>query len=310
MECEVVWDGFDAAQWDRVFAQVPRSTLLQARGYADAVCPGLGQHARRGLVRIGADLAGLVQVQEASAIGGALHAVILDRGPLWLPGFGTAAHVAAFFRRFSQEFPTRPGRRRRILPEAPGPIDAPGLRPVTNRPPYQTMWVDLTPDPDVLRRRLRPKWRNMLSRAEREGVTVRWDWTGRSLGAMLSQYAADQQAKSYSGPAPETVAAIARRLAPAGAVGIGVAVHGDAAVAGMLVFLHGRAATYQVGWVDPAGRAVGANNLLLWSAMAELKSRGIRDFDLGGVNDADAAGVKRFKEGIGGRLVTLAGQFR
>jgi len=28
------------------------------------------------------------------------------------------------------------------------------------------------------------------------------------------------------------------------------------------------------------------------------------------VNDADAAGVKRFKTGLGGRPMTLAGQFR
>ena len=41
-----------------------------------------------------------------------------------------------------------------------------------------------------------------------------------------------------------------------------------------------------------------------------LQDMDVLDLDLGGVNDQDAAGVKRFKQGLGGELVELVGQYR
>jgi lipid II:glycine glycyltransferase (peptidoglycan interpeptide bridge formation enzyme) len=52
-----------------------------------------------------------------------------------------------------------------------------------------------------------------------------------------------------------------------------------------------------------------ANNLLLWHAIKELKSRGVRWFDLGGVDSSSMPEVSRFKLGVGGELFTLAGTF-
>jgi lipid II:glycine glycyltransferase (peptidoglycan interpeptide bridge formation enzyme) len=43
--------------------------------------------------------------------------------------------------------------------------------------------------------------------------------------------------------------------------------------------------------------------------MEELKERGIRRLDLGGVNTIRSSGIARFKMSTGGEVVTLAGTY-
>jgi lipid II:glycine glycyltransferase (peptidoglycan interpeptide bridge formation enzyme) len=52
-----------------------------------------------------------------------------------------------------------------------------------------------------------------------------------------------------------------------------------------------------------------AHHLILWKAMEELKSRGIRVLDLGGVNTVRSEGIARFKMRTGGQVLTLAGTY-
>ena len=80
-------------------------------------------------------------------------------------------------------------------------------------------------------------------------------------------------------------------------------------ISGILVFKHGTTATYYVGWNSKEGRRLNANNLLLWSALRELKGRGVKWLDLGGVDGASMPGVSRYKIGLGGNLYTLAGSY-
>jgi lipid II:glycine glycyltransferase (peptidoglycan interpeptide bridge formation enzyme) len=80
-------------------------------------------------------------------------------------------------------------------------------------------------------------------------------------------------------------------------------------VAGMMFLIHGEAATYQVGWNGDVGREQNAHNLILWRAIEELRERGVRQLDLGGVNTTRSAGIARFKMGTGGQVLTCAGTF-
>ncbi len=80
-------------------------------------------------------------------------------------------------------------------------------------------------------------------------------------------------------------------------------------VAGMMFLIHGEAATYQVGWSGDVGREHNAHNLILWRAIEELRERGVRQLDLGGVNTTRSAGIARFKMGTGGQVLTCAGTF-
>ena len=88
------------------------------------------------------------------------------------------------------------------------------------------------------------------------------------------------------------------------------AVLDGAPVAGTICIRHGNSATYQVGWNGSDGRRCHAHNLLLWQSALRLRDSGCTWLDLGGVNDQDAAGIARFKSGMGGAAVTLVGGYR
>lgn len=80
-------------------------------------------------------------------------------------------------------------------------------------------------------------------------------------------------------------------------------------IAAMMFLIHGRAATYQVGWTSDQGRDSHAHNLILWKGIEELQARGVQMLDLGGVNTARSAGIARFKLSTGGQLLTLSGTY-
>ncbi len=315
IECRILWDGLDRAAWEEWFAAVERANLLQSYGYARAVCPREGQRPRHGRILINGTVAGLLQIQEAQIFNRALHAIILDRGPLWMPGFGTPEQICAFFTAFDQEFPRRIGRRRRILPEVE---DTPEMRAALSKTrlrrrdgadAYQTVWVDLEPDPEALRQKLKGRWRSSLTKAEGSDLTVEWHWDGATLLKLLGAYEDDKTRRGYPGPSVGTVADLCRALLPEKRVLIGNALLDGDIVASVLLLGHGGGATYQVGWTSEAGRSRNATHLLLWGAMLVLKEAGYRDLDLGGVNDGDAKGVKLFKEGMGGKTITLVGHY-
>lgn len=315
MECSITWHCSAPPDWDAKFARIRRSTLLQCRQYAAALCPAQGQTYRLGEVFIDGQAAGLVQIQEASILRRSIHALILDRGPLWFEGYGENRHLRAFFEVFTRHFPARLGRKRRVIPEcamqqAPKVFDTLDFTEAGGHSPYQTYWIDLRPEADALRAGLKSKWRNLLNKAEKSGLETRWDWAGNGHARMIAHYSADKAEQGYAGPDTQTLARLAGTFAPCGQLGIGWVTSDGVPAAGLMVLCHGTSATYQVGFVTEVGRRKAANYLLLWNLMIQLKSRGIDDLDLGGVNDGDAAGVKKFKSGLAGELVEYAGQFR
>lgn len=311
IQCTIEWDQMDLATWRGYFAPLRRSTLLQCYDYARAVAPLYGQRPRWGLIRIGGREAGIVQMMEARFIG--LHALTIDRGPLWFAGFGGVAHIRIFFDELNRQFPRRFGRRRRVIPEIP---DSPTVNGLLGQAGFQnsgvkytTMWLDLTKTEDELRQNLRGNWRSFLTKVERGPLEIVWDDPLAHLPWMVQTCQADQIMRGYKGPKPRIMTALGKTFAAEGQLLIGRALLDNRAVAAILILCHGCSATYQIGWSDEDGRKHGGHYRLLWSALNELKSRGITDLDLGGINDDSATGVSAFKDGMGGQRVTLTGLY-
>jgi lipid II:glycine glycyltransferase (peptidoglycan interpeptide bridge formation enzyme) len=301
-------------EWEERFKRLPRSTLLQSYAYARAICPLNRQTARWGIISFNGQEAGMVQIFEAEAFKKAFHAILIDRGPLWFEGYGTDAQLEAFIKAINHEFPRRWGRRRRFIPEIQ---DNTNIREFmarqgwkcVNAQGYQTLWLEIDRDTKELFEKLKPAWRNMVRKAQKSGVRTEWDDTALHLEWMLGGYVADRAQKGYDGPSVKMLRALAKTMTPQKNMVIGRALIDNQPCAGVLFFLHGASATYQIGWSDGKGREAAAHNLLLWDALEMLKGRGIRNLDLGGVNDESAAGVKNFKAGMGGELVQLAGLY-
>lgn len=309
----IKWNTLSIDEWERKFSLLPRSNILQTYDYARIVCPAEKQKGRWGLIEIDGREAGLVQILEAGIFWNGLHALIVDRGPLWFEGFGNAMHIKKFFEELNRQFPQRLGRKRRIIPETDdGPtaqkmIEQAGLSYFQKG--YETIWVDLTLDEEVLRAGMKSNWRNKLSKAEKSDLDIRCDVTGQTLPWLLSVYEADKEERGYGGPSPAFIKEFAAILVPQGKAIVLVAEKAGEPIAFTLFVTHGRSATYLVGWSSMAGRETAAHHLLLWEGVKMLKGKGIKELDLGGVNDESAEGIKTFKEGLGGRSVRTVGHY-
>lgn len=314
MICAIKWNTQSIEGWEEKFSRIPRSNILQSYTYAIASCPLQKQKARWGLIEIDGKEAGIVQIFEAGILWKRIHAVMIDRGPLWFDGFGNAMQVKCFFDELNRQFPQRWGRKRRILPETEdGPtaqkmISQTGLQFFGKG--YETIWLDLTPDIETLHANLKPGWRNKLSRAEQAGLSIEWDTTGTHLAWLIGIYAADKEARGYSGPTPDLLRRYGPLLAAKGDLLVGRALYGSTPAAFVLLVRHGRSATCLAGWSSDQGLEAGAHHLLLWKGSCMLKQKGIKELDLGGINDDSAEGIKIFKEGLGGRNVRYVGHYR
>ena len=287
---------------------------MQSRAYAYAAAHTYGQRPVWAKIYIDDHVAGLVQIMEAKILWGALHAVTIDRGPLWFAGFGTDAHMAAFVKALNALYPKRLGRSRRIIPESPASprlmnaLQAAGFDSV-GAEGYQTVWLDITGDEKTLRLGLHKKWRYSLRKSEEAPITIEWDRTAKALPWLLKHYHIDKTRRGYSGPDATLVKALAQSFARYDQLLIGTALLDERPIAAILILCHGQSATYQIGYSSKDGRTHCAHHRLLFEALAQLRGIGITDLDLGGVNDADGSGVKKFKSGLGGEPLQLAGLF-
>jgi lipid II:glycine glycyltransferase (peptidoglycan interpeptide bridge formation enzyme) len=179
-----------------------------------------------------------------------------------------------------------------------------------------TVLIDLCQDEATLRAGMAPTWRNKLAKAEKSGLAP------QKSGLKPAQYrwlldaeAKQRQKRGYRAMPLELTERWQDEKACAATSdrGAGLAVFrvdfGRDPAAGMLFLIHGRRATYHVGWTSEAGRENAAHNLILWSAMKELKARGVVTLDLGGVNTQSGAGIARFKLEAGGAVLQRAGAF-
>ncbi len=241
---------------------------------------------------------------------GYLSIASCTRGPVWAPGLGVAQRqqVYGLLRK------SLPLSRLKVVLFSPDVAlneadELSGLARVMTG--YSTVLLDLTKPLSTLKTELDGKWRNRLVKVlghEKIRFHVlpsrkRCDWL---LGKEIDQ----REAKKFHGLPVEFVRHyIDASSDPAQAFAVAYAELGKNTIAAMLFLVHGRVASYHMGWADTEGRQLNAHNALLWQAMTYFQDLQIEVLDLGGVNTHDLPGISRFKLGTGGAVLTLAGTY-
>ncbi|MDA1308167.1 MAG: GNAT family N-acetyltransferase [Proteobacteria bacterium] len=308
---QIYWNGATVRQWDAWIEAIPRSSIEQTWAYGEAfvgVTPYMPAH---GVVYRGANPVAIVQVVEWR-VGGTVRIAKIVRGPLFFEDISESEKISAL-----GLIRDRYALARLDLllwtpeieesPEAEGLFRRMSLRRVVTG--YSSVWLDLRRDEADLRRDLHQKWRNQLVRAEAENLRVRLGHSGASLEWLLTRHEGHRRRRRLRAPAAPFVLAISLSERNKQSTLAFTAHAGSEPISAILLFRHGRTATYYIAWTGPEGRRRNAHNLLLWQAVKELKSRGVHWLDLGGVDGLSMPGVSRFKVGMGGRLFTLAGTF-
>jgi Acetyltransferase (GNAT) domain len=245
-------------------------------------------------------------------------------GPLWKRSGDPACleSLRQALRALYREYVVRRGLVLRVMPRLtldegtyqstlPG---AEGFLPVTHLRPERTLLLSLAPDLDVLRKGLASTWRRHLNKAERAGLTISEATTLESFDAFRVVYDDMVRRKGFV-----PWAAIDRHRQLQSALPEPLKMHvllarRDGHLAGGLVYTAiGDTAIFLFGASNDLGMQTGAAFLLHWEAVKGLKERGIREYDLNGINRELNPGIYQFKNGLAGkhgREVTFVGQFQ
>ena len=303
----VHWEGHDIAAWDAVHSAAA-APLQQDWAYGSSLMV-LGVPVLRARIFQDQELVG--QAQFIVRKWGGLGSIALcTRGPVWTKPLSVAEEAAAYAA-LKKSLPLTGIRFMVVTPEVPeGQVH--GLKPMRRiMSGMSTVMLDLTPTLEQLRAQLDRRWRHRLVGGESSEMSI------HRVGTNVGQYrwlldAEIQQRtdKKLEGlPVPFFDNYVHSRKQPSQNILTLRADSGRDRIAAMMFLIHGTAATYQVGWTSDKGREMHAHNLILWKGIEELKARGIRMLDLGGVNTIRSAGIARFKMSTGGKVLTLAGTY-
>jgi lipid II:glycine glycyltransferase (peptidoglycan interpeptide bridge formation enzyme) len=306
---DVKWESLSQAHWEE-FHSSQRGALQQAWIYGEALT-SLGVSMARAMVWQDGQLVAIAQFM-CKRVLGYISLASCTRGPIFHPDLSPADR-AAIYKRLRQSVPVPHLKVPLFSPDRSGeqldPVEIRGMSRVMTG--YSTVLLDLTQALSTLKAQFEGKWRNRLNKVlanvrlqvHVQASLKRCDW-------LLGQELAQREAKKFHGlPTDFVKAYIACAADHREAFVVAYAELGKNTVGGMLFLIHGRVASYHVGWSDEEGRRLNAHNALLWQAMAYLKDMGIEVLDLGGVNTHDLPGISRFKLGAGGQPITLAGTY-
>ena len=166
---------------------------------------------------------------------------------------------------------------------------------------YRTLIIDLAPPIDELRKNLDKKWRNQLTRAEKNGLKVIAGSGTDEYRTFCRMYAEMQQRKGFESTVDvEEFGRIQEDLPETHRMRILICELGGTPVAGLVASAMGDSAIYLLGATSDDGLNAKGAYLLQWTMIQLLKENGIKWYDLGGIDPEGNPGVYSFKRGFSG----------
>ena len=306
------WDALSRAQWEEWVGQTGRSNLLQSWAYGLAKADTSAWRVTRAVIDRDGDPVALVQVLHRR-IAGIVEVSRINRGPLYLKAT-TQEEKRAIWTELGRLGRIQQGRLLSVAPEAELTGQMLLLLAAGNFKRFapiawESAWVDLRLDLELLRKQLDSKWRNMLSFSERAGLVPDISGEEGPFEWMLDRYRENMQVKDFQGPSIDLLRSLRGHLDANAQPIVLRALIGGEAVAGICLVPHGVAATYLLGWNGSDGRDLKANQFLLWNAIVHLKQRGFFWFDLGGIESERSPGIASFKLGLNGERYESVGEY-
>ncbi len=169
------------------------------------------------------------------------------------------------------------------------------------RDAYRTFLVDMTPLPEELRSRLDAKWRNKLKQSEKNHLTVIAGNGSEEFRAFCEIYSQMRKRKTFETTVdPEEFLRIQHALPESQRMRVLICKDKEIPVASIVVSAMGDSAIYLLGATSDAGLNAKGAYLLQWTMMCWLRERGIKTYDLGGIDPEANPGVYYFKRGFSG----------
>lgn len=174
---------------------------------------------------------------------------------------------------------------------------------------YRTFVVDISPSFEDLRKKLDKKWRNQLTTSEKNDLRVvqadNGDGCGEAYRTFRGMYKQMRRRKTFETSVDvDEFGRIQQDLPESHRMLVLICEHNGVPVAGLVASAMGDTAIYLLGATSDEGLKSKGAYLLQWTLMKLLKERGVRRYDLGGIDPEGNPGVYHFKRGLSGADVT------
>jgi lipid II:glycine glycyltransferase (peptidoglycan interpeptide bridge formation enzyme) len=169
---------------------------------------------------------------------------------------------------------------------------------------YRTIALDLTPSLAELRGGLDKKWRNQLSRSEKNNLKVVAGHGSEEYRTFCQIYSQMRKRKSFETTVDaDEFGQIQEALGESQRMRILICEDKGVPVAGLVASAMGDSAIYLLGATSDDGLNSKGSYLLHWTLIGWLKERGVKSYDLGGIDPEGNPGVYHFKRGFSGAEV-------
>lgn len=185
------------------------------------------------------------------------------------------------------------------------------VEPPTKENTYRTFVLDLTPSLEDLRKNLDKKWRNQLTRSEKNNLTVAMGNGTEEYEAFCEIYREMMKRKQFETTVDiEEFAQIQNELPEHQRMCVLIAQNCDGVrVAGLVASAIGDSAIYLLGATSDDGLDSKGAYLLQWTLIEWLRNSGVKQYDLGGIDPEVNPGVYHFKKGFSGSDVCQLNPF-
>jgi Acetyltransferase (GNAT) domain len=164
---------------------------------------------------------------------------------------------------------------------------------------YRTFVLDLTPSIEQLRKNLDKKWRNMLTRSEKNGLKIVAGNGTDEYRTFCRMYDQMWKRKKFDTTVDvEEFGRLQEDLPETHRMRILICEQEGVPVAGLVASAMGDSAIYLLGATSDDGLKANGAYLLQWTLIQWLKENGVRWYDLGGIDPEGNPGVYHFKKGF------------
>ena len=172
---------------------------------------------------------------------------------------------------------------------------------LTSSDSYRTFLLDLAPPLEELRRKLDAKWRNKLTQSEKKSLTIVSGSGAEHYRTFCGMYYEMRERKTFDTTVDvEEFARIQADLPGSHRMQVLICEQEETPVAGIVCSAMGDSAIYLLGATTDGGLNSRGAYLLQWTVIQWLKEKGVRWYDLGGIDSESNPGVYSFKKGFSG----------
>jgi lipid II:glycine glycyltransferase (peptidoglycan interpeptide bridge formation enzyme) len=166
---------------------------------------------------------------------------------------------------------------------------------------YRTFVLDLAPPIEELRKNLDKKWRNQLTRSEKNGLKIVAGNGTEEYRTFCRMYNQMWKRKAFETTVDvEEFGRLQEDLPKSHRMRILICEQDGLPVTGLVASAMGDSAIYLLGATSDDGLNAKGAYLLQWTLIQWLKENGFRSYDLGGIDPERNPGVYHFKSGLSG----------